>query len=107
MHDVVLTRHAQDELEQAYDWWAENRSTRQADRWYTGFIQAMLALEQDPERFSLAPESDLFSIDVRQLHYGVSGKPTHRALFTIRSDTSVVILRVRHLAQKPLTSDEI
>jgi plasmid stabilization system protein ParE len=105
MHEVILTARAQDELKGSHDWWAQHRSRRQADQWYAGFVRAMLLLEENPDRCPLAPESDLFPDEVRQLFYGLSGKPTHRAIYTIRPDT-VVILRVRHLAQKPLSEPD-
>lgn len=106
MHDVLLTRRAQDELDRNHDWWAKNRSPEQADRWYVGFIQAMLTLENDPERCPLAPENELFLIEVRQLNFGLGNTLTHRALYTVRPD-AVVILRVRHLAQQPLSSEDV
>jgi len=106
MREVLLTERAQRDLDQSYDWWAENRSLGQANRWYSGFMQALLALEHEPERFPLAPESEHFPIEVRQLNYGLGSKPTHRALYTVRTDR-VVIVRVRHLAQEPLASDEL
>lgn len=104
-HEVILTRFAQNELDQAHDWWTKNRSAAQANRWYSSFVRTMLTLETNPERVPLAPESALFPYDVRQLNFGLSGKPTHRALFSIR-DKTVVILRVRHLSQKPLSADD-
>jgi hypothetical protein len=77
----------------------------QANRWYVGFIQAMLTLEKNPYRCPLAPESDLFPYEVRQLNYGQGRQPSHRALYTVRPD-SVVVLRVRHLAQRPVSPDD-
>jgi plasmid stabilization system protein ParE len=105
MHEVLLAQRAQEELEDAHQWWAENRSSEQADRWYTGFVRAMLALENNPERCLLAPEGELFPMEIRQLNFGLANKPTHRALYTVRPD-AVVILRVRHLAQQPMSSDD-
>ena len=105
MYDVILTDRAQGELDGTHKWWAANRSSQQADRWYVGFVKEMLTLEENPERCPLAPENDLFPYEVRQLHYGLGGKPTHRALYAVRPD-NVVILRVRHLAQKPLTDED-
>lgn len=104
--DVLVTDRAQTELDKSHDWWARNRSPAQADRWYTGFVQAMLALEENPERCPLAPEDELFPIQLRQLNYGLGSNPTHRALFTIRP-RAVVILRVRHLAQRSLSGDDL
>jgi plasmid stabilization system protein ParE len=106
MHQVLLTQRAQDELDQAHDWWAENRSSEQANRWYVEFLQAMLTLENAPQRWPLAPENEFFPYEVRQLNFGLGSRPTHRALYTVRPDV-VVILRVRHLAQEPLSADDI
>lgn len=51
-----------------------------------------------------APESGHFVAQVHQLIYGCRRK-THRALFTIRPD-EVVVLRIRHVAQAPLSELE-
>ena len=105
MPEVILTKRAQDELDGAHKWWAENRSVEQANRWYAGFVEKMLTLERDPERCPLAPESEFFPYAVRQLNYGLGRRPTHRALYTVRRDR-VVILRMRHLAQRPITNED-
>src|SRR5262245_55203227 len=105
MHELLVTTRAQQEIDDSHDWWAQYRSAAQAESWYLGLIE-MLKLEHDPERCPLAAESDLFSYEVRQLNYGVRGKRTHRVLYTIRGD-KVVVLRVRHLAQQPLSTDDV
>jgi len=99
--EVVLTKRAQDEINQAHDWWADHRSTEQANRWYLKFFEAMITLEKNPSRCQLAPENDRFDYELRQLSFGVGSTPTHRAVFVIR-DTTVLILRIRHLAQAPI-----
>ena len=93
------------EIDQAHKWWAENRSPQQADRWYVGFVKELLTLEYNPERFPLAAENPFFPYEIRQLNYGLGVKLTHRALFTISPD-AVIVLRIRHLAQKPLAGDD-
>lgn len=102
MFEVILTKRAVDELEQSHAWWATNRSVEQADRWYDGFIKALLTLEENPERFLLAPEHAKFGLSIRQINYGLGNKPTHRALYLVRVD-KVVVLRIRHLSQKNLS----
>lgn len=106
MREVILTKRAQEELGRIHQWWAKNRSPQKADRWYVGFIEEMLKLGENPERCVVATENEFFSYEVRQLNYGLGGNPTHRALYTIRPE-AVVILRVRHLAQRPLTPDDV
>ena len=52
---VVLNERAEGQLEAAYLWWLEHRSPDQATRWYNGFLDAMDALRQNPDRFGVAP----------------------------------------------------
>jgi plasmid stabilization system protein ParE len=106
MYEVVLTARAQEELDQQHDWWSEHRSANQANRWYAGFVAEMLTLEQNPKRRALAPENKLFPYTVYQLNYGIGRKLTHRALYTIKGNT-VVILRVRHLRQAMLMEEDL
>ena len=103
MFEVVLTQRAVDEIEQSREWWANNRSVEQANRWYNEFINALLKLEKDPERFSFAPENNKFNLSIRQLNFGLANKPTHRAIYIIKPD-QVVVLRIRHLSQENLAN---
>ncbi len=71
-----------------------------------GFARAIRSLAKDPERHAPAYESETFRYELRQLNYGLGRRPTHRAVFTIREDT-VVILRIRHLAQDELSPGDV
>lgn len=105
MHEVLVMPSARADLHDIQDWWKKHRSPAQANRWYYGFLKALLRLEKNPERMPLAPENGRWPFQVRQLSFGLGRRPTHRALFTIRKD-SVAVLRVRHLAQQELGSDD-
>ena len=105
-HHVVLTRRADHELEDATNWWAEHRSPDQAARWYAGFSDAIASLGENPERCPLAPENGRFAYHIRELHYGLRSRPTHRAVFTIRPDM-VLVLTIRHAAQADLTEEDL
>ena len=89
-----------------YEWWKQNRSTEQADRWYKGIFDAARSLRINPQRCASATESDLLAQGVRQLLYGLGRNPTHRLVFAIE-DESVIILRVRHTSQDALASDDL
>ncbi len=102
-YEVLITSRAQQEAQANHDWWAENRSREQAARWYDEFMKATQALEQNPERFVLAPENGRFPYEVRQLNFGIGRKPTHRIVYTVRAH-DVVVLRVRHLSQSAIDS---
>jgi plasmid stabilization system protein ParE len=105
-HHVVLTRRAECELEDAAAWWAENRSPDQAARWYAGFSEAIASLEREPHGCPLAPENGSFPYEIRELHYGLGSRLTHRAVFTIRPDM-VLVLAIRHVAQAELTQEDL
>jgi plasmid stabilization system protein ParE len=100
-HEVLITLRAEQEAQLIHDWWARHRSPEQAARWYDTFWNCLLSLEQQPERCALASENGRFPYELRQLNFGVAGKPTHRLVYTIRHDR-VVVLRVRHLAQQEI-----
>jgi plasmid stabilization system protein ParE len=97
---TVLPRAKRQLLDQAL-WWARNRSVEQALRWLDGFETALATLGKSPERHTTARESGAVGIKIRELHYGVGGKSTHRAVFEIRGD-EVIVYAVRHLAQSDL-----
>ena len=103
---VLLTDRAHEDLRNACAWWAENRSFDQAQQWYEGFAKAFDSLARNPERCPLAQENHDFSYELRQLNYGIGRRATHRAVFVIRPET-VLVLRVRHLAQKLLLPEDV
>jgi plasmid stabilization system protein ParE len=106
MPEATLSEQARLDIEEAHDWWAENRSIEQASRWYQALLERILTLEEDPERFGLAPEDALFPYEIRQLLFGLGPTPTHRVVYTICPD-QILVLRVRHVAQGPLGGDGI
>lgn len=105
-YSVVMTHQASRELEEAADWWSEHRDRDQAIRWYSGFSEKLALLNEDPERLPLVDENDDFPYTIRELRYGLSSRPTHRAIFTV-TNVNVVVLTIRHLAQDRLTQEQI
>ena len=104
---VVLADRALEDVDRNVRWWAKHRSSDQAIHWYEGILEAIYSLDENPQRWPVARENEGFPYELRELHYGVSSHPTHRALFTIRDDRSVVVLSVRHAAQDDVTPDEL
>ena len=102
---TILPRAKRQMLEQAL-WWSEKRSAEQAFNWLEGFEQALASLGHDPERCSVARERNAFDFILRELHYGLRNKATHRAVFEVRGD-EVIVYSVRHLAQRELTPVDI
>lgn len=103
---VVLSEQASVELEAAAAWWMRNRSQEQAARWYVGFSEAIWNLGEAPSQHPLADENDSFPYEIRALHFGLSSRPTHRAVFTVIAD-SVVVLTVRHAAQAEIIPEDV
>lgn len=96
---VEITALAEADLDAIYRHIREDSPTRAA-AWRQGLLLAAQALEQFPQRCSLAPESGA-ALDIRQLLYG-----RYRILFTLAGDT-VFILHLRHSARQPLTEELI
>lgn len=105
-YQVIITRRAETDIDRIHVWWADHRDQDQATRWYTAIRPAIEQLHDNPERFPRSPECELFEIELRDQYFGIGSRKTHRIVFTIRDD-SVLVLRVRHMAQSLLSDDDI
>ena len=103
-HAVHITARALREIDEALEWLAE-RSRAAALRWHEQLLEAVRSLENNPERCGLAPESEWFPGEIRQLLHG-KRRGVYRILFEIRGAT-VYILRIRHSAQALLEPGEL
>lgn len=103
---VILTPNARQELYDDAIWWAEHRDADQAARWLDGFELTLRTLAENPEKHPLASENDVFPVELRQMHYGLSKRPTHRTVYEIRGD-EVIVHGIRHLARHDLTQDDL
>lgn len=82
--------------------------------WYDQLINAIASLAQNPRRWPVIPEQSRFRYETRHLLYRrAPGGPLWRVLFTITGEESgaadaptVMLLHIRHGAQKPLTRRE-
>jgi len=72
-------------------------------RWYRGFEEAILTLQEQPKRCPLTPESDRF----RHLLYG--NKPhIYRVIYRVlERQKQVEVLHIRHGARRRLKSPDI
>lgn len=103
---VVVTGPAKRDIRESVSWWRSNRSTAQAERWYEKIIPAIATLTENPHRCPISPETDLLPSGLRQLHFGLRRKVTHRIVFTVVG-SEVRVLRVRHVAQQDLDPDDL
>ena len=95
---VIIEPEAQANLRQALEWWYGNRSQEQALRWYDGIHDAIGALAHNPQRCPLARENHKSDDELRESHFGLQTRPTHRIIFVIDPD-AVRVLAIRHVAQ--------
>jgi plasmid stabilization system protein ParE len=105
-YEVFLTPKAKVEIKQISQWWAENRSNRQAHQWTQSVGRQLARLSEAPESHSLSAENGMVSIVLRDLLVGIGRRPTHRAVFTVHGKV-VFILTVRHLAQDSIEPETI
>lgn len=93
MFNVFLSDAAQADLRRNVEWWSENRSSSQAERWYDEILKSIYSLSDNPEKCIIARESTALNIELHNLWFGLGSKQTHRVLFTI-DGTTVNVLRV-------------
>ena len=102
---VELAKNAEAELEELFLWVVE-RAPRQGAAWFNRLERAVLALEQLPRRYRIAPESFDPNQPVRVLNYGRSPH-VYRVFFTI--DERAKLVRVLHIRrgtrQRPTPDD--
>jgi plasmid stabilization system protein ParE len=85
MSQVKITEPAKQDIRSSFEWWRDNRSAEQADRWYRGIHKSITSLRKMPERCGQAPEADLLDGDMRQLLFGIGRRPTQNYFLTIKS----------------------
>ena len=105
-YQVIVTEPAEQDIDSNVYWWSKNRSAAQSLRWYDGILLTIDSLEEQPQRCPLVHEDEQFSEEIRELHYGIGSRPTHRIIFTIHSEV-VLVLAVRHAAQADLTAADL
>lgn len=89
---VAVTPTGQDDIRKAHAWLAAENPVY-AGRWLAGIRERILGSETLPESHALAPESDAFDREVRQLLYG---RGTQWRIFFVIDGSTVQVLHVRH-----------
>jgi plasmid stabilization system protein ParE len=103
---VITLPEAEDDLYRDAIWWAQHHSLEQAQRWWDGIWPVINALADRPEQWPLAPENGAFEFELRERHFGLGARPTHRIFFTIRAD-KVYVLAVNNAARDKLKPGDI
>ena len=106
LYQVIILPTAECDISEAYEWLAE-QDAEAAIRWYNRLLEVIFSLNTFPERAPLAPESDFFNVEIREIFHG-RRQHKYRILFTV-SENEVHVLHVRHGARLTLgetTSEE-
>jgi hypothetical protein len=74
------------------------KSGRSAMRWHAALVEAVLSLEDHPERCELAPEAEMLGIELRQRLFG-KRRNVYRILFIVVGQV-VNVVHIRHAARK-------
>ena len=101
---VIVTPEAENDLRTAYRY-IRRHAPQAARELIRRARQSIRTLRNYPERCSLAPESDSFAQEIRQLLFGSGNRGTYRILFVIIG-RAVFILHVRHGSMLPLEPEE-
>lgn len=102
---VLVERAAADDIVAYAEWIVAQGAPDNGSRWLDGIEAAIESLHTMPGRCVLAPESDAFDQEIRQLLF-----KSHRILFVIVEE-AVHVLHVRYGGRLPLeprrSSDEV
>jgi plasmid stabilization system protein ParE len=104
-YDLVYTGRAKRDLQRATEFIARD-APETAQCWFDGFVATIQTLSTYATVFSLAPESEQCSIEVRQIIYRTKSRRANRALYAIRGAT-VYILAIRRPGEDLLTEVEL
>jgi plasmid stabilization system protein ParE len=86
--------------------WIAARAPAGASRWYSAFLSAAHDLSSNPDRFGVAPESEILGRPIRQRFFKTRRGRTYRILFVVHQ-REVIVLRIRGPGQPPVTTREI
>lgn len=104
---VTFTSKARLELHEVALWWAENRDPEQAARWLESLEALIGTLAENPLRYATAREDKAFPFTLREFHFGLGRRATHRVLYRVRDDDHVIVYGIRHVAQQDIGPEDI
>ncbi|MCA9218762.1 MAG: type II toxin-antitoxin system RelE/ParE family toxin [Planctomycetales bacterium] len=102
---VLITAKAEADVEVVLRWFRDQRAARAGKRWFNQLMAKLDALESDPERFPVAPESAEIAVEIREFLLGRK-QSRFRVLFRIDGQT-VTILRLWHGARDSITRRDV
>jgi plasmid stabilization system protein ParE len=102
---VRVLRRAQADIDHVY-LWLRKRSTAGAVAWYAVLLHTLHELGEGRAAHSVAPESAIFGVDLRQALFKTRHGRMYRLVFVIE-DREIRVLRVRGPGQRPLSRRDL
>ncbi len=97
-YPVLFVQRAERNMLAALAWYQKN-APGVSQRWHDRLNSSLRRLRENPDRFPLARESEIFPYRLREVLFGAGRRKTHRVLFVVRPK-AVVVYAIRHVAQK-------
>jgi len=101
---VEITRWARHDARRNFEWISE-RSTAGAAAWSAALQRALESLRNNPEKHSIAPESDEYHPLLRQFLFKTRRGRVYRGLFKMTGDV-VYVLHIRGPGQELLRPED-
>ncbi len=95
-----ILQQAQNDVDDIFNWLVR-RSIRGAISWYLAFGQAIGRIQEAPENYSRAPESEILHCELRQAFFKTRRGRRYRIIFQF-DDQTIIVLRIRGPGQAPL-----
>ena len=103
---VVISQKAKHDIRRNAEWWAENHSRTQAEKWFFCVYGQLEAIGNSPASYGLSAENGVFPFDLRDALVGTGRRKLYRAIFRIEDDV-VTIYRVVRAAEGIIQADEL
>jgi plasmid stabilization system protein ParE len=100
-YQIELAATAKADIRRQAHWLLEPVAPAAAEKWLDELYKAIDTLQTRPLRCPFTAESDWFPEEIRELHYGMSGKRQHkhRIIFAIRNETVRVLYVVARIGR--------
>ncbi|MCY2964014.1 MAG: type II toxin-antitoxin system RelE/ParE family toxin [Planctomycetota bacterium] len=104
-YQVLISASAEQDVDRILAWFREQSATVAGGRWMRELLKRVTTLEMNPERCTLASESEDIGREIRELLFG-KRRGRYRILFEIRG-RKVLILRLWHGARGEFTDEDM
>ena len=107
VYRVSLTAQARDDIADVFAYIVRAGAAESAGKWVDRIEAEIFSLDEMPRRCPVAPESEKFGIEIRQLIFG-KRTGTYRIIFRVdEGSQDVHILTIRHTSRDEIKLEDI